>query len=110
VNAHGTATEANDANETTVLKETLGARARKIPVSSIKGHLGHTMGAAGAIEIAVTALALERQRVPPTLHVVPGDPHCDLDYVPEPRAHAMRHALTNSFGFGGQNAVLVLSR
>lgn len=110
VNAHGTATETNDANETTVLKEALGARAREIPVSSIKGHLGHTMGAAGAIEIAVTALALARQRVPPTLHVVPGDPRCDLDYVPEARAHAMRHAITNSFGFGGQNAVLVLSR
>lgn len=110
VNAHGTGTEANDANETTVLKETLGARAREIPVSSVKGHLGHTMGAAGAIEIAVTALALERQRVPPTLFFVPGDPACDLDYVPSPRAHAMRHALTTSFGFGGQNAVLVLSR
>ncbi|MFI5402742.1 MAG: beta-ketoacyl-[acyl-carrier-protein] synthase family protein [Planctomycetota bacterium] len=110
VNAHGTATDANDANETTVLKETLGARAREIPVSSVKGHLGHTMGAAGAIEIAVTALALERQRVPPTLFVVPGDPRCDLDYVPQARDHAMRHAMTNSFGFGGQNAVLVLSR
>jgi len=110
VNAHGTATDANDANETTVLKQTLGARAREIPVSSVKGHLGHTMGAAGAIEIAVTALALARQRVPPTLFVVPGDPRCDLDYVPAARAHAMRHALTNSFGFGGQNAVLVLSR
>jgi 3-oxoacyl-(acyl-carrier-protein) synthase len=110
VNAHGTGTEANDANETTVLKETLGAHAREIPVSSIKGHLGHTMGAAGAIEIAVTALALERQRVPPTLFLVPGDPACDLDYVPKARAHAMRHALTSSFGFGGQNAVLVLSR
>jgi len=110
VNAHGTATEMNDANETTVLKEALGARAREIPVSSLKGHMGHTMGAAGAIEIAVTALSLERQRVPPTLFVVPGDPACDLDYVPKARDHTMRHALTNSFGFGGQNAVLVLSR
>ncbi|HEX5137238.1 MAG TPA: beta-ketoacyl-[acyl-carrier-protein] synthase family protein [Planctomycetota bacterium] len=110
VNAHGTATDANDANETTVLKEALGARAREIPVSSLKGHLGHTMGAAGAIEIAATALSLERQRVPPTLFFVPGDPACDLDYVPKARDHRMRHALTNSFGFGGQNAVLVLSR
>jgi 3-oxoacyl-(acyl-carrier-protein) synthase len=110
VNAHGTATEANDASETAVLKETLGPRAREIPVSSIKGHLGHTMGAAGAIEIAVTALALEHGRVPPTLNFVPGDPACDLDYVPEgPRSVKLRHALTNSFGFGGQNAVLVLS-
>jgi len=111
VNAHGTGTEANDANETDVLKQVFGERARDIPVSSVKGHLGHTMGAAGAIEIAVTALALAHQRVPPTLHFVPGDPKCDLDYVPEgPRAHRMRHAITNSFGFGGQNAVLVLSR
>jgi 3-oxoacyl-[acyl-carrier-protein] synthase II len=111
VNAHGTATEANDASETAVLKEVLGARAREIPVSSVKGHLGHTMGAAGAIEIAVTALALEHGRVPPTLHVVPGDPRCDLDYVAEgPRSLPLSHALTNSFGFGGQNAVLVLSK
>jgi 3-oxoacyl-[acyl-carrier-protein] synthase II len=79
-------------------------------VSSVKGHLGHTMGAAGAIEIAVTALALTHQRVPPTLHLLAGDPQCDLDYVPAARAHRMRHAITNSFGFGGQNAVLVLSR
>jgi len=110
VNAHGTGTEANDANETAVIKEALGARAHEIPVSSVKGHLGHTMGAAGAIEIAVTALALERQRVPATLHLVPGDPHCDLDYVPVARDHKMRHAATSSFGFGGQNAVLILSR
>jgi 3-oxoacyl-[acyl-carrier-protein] synthase II len=111
VSAHGTGTEANDANETRVLKQVFGARAHEIPVSSIKGHLGHTMGAAGAIEIAATALALEHQRVPPTLHFTPGDPDCDLDYVTEgPRAVALRHAMTNSFGFGGQNSVLVLSR
>jgi len=111
VSAHGTGTEANDANESDVLKEVFGDRAREVPVSSIKGHLGHTMGAAGAIEIAATALALTHQRVPPTLHFVAGDPKCDLDYVPEgARAHRMRHAITNSFGFGGQNAVLVLSR
>jgi 3-oxoacyl-(acyl-carrier-protein) synthase len=111
VNAHGTGTEANDANETAVLKAVLGPRAYGIPVSSIKGHLGHTMGAAGAIELAATALAISRGRVPPTLHFVPGDPLCDLDYVPEgARDLPMRHALTNSFGFGGQNAVLVLSK
>jgi 3-oxoacyl-[acyl-carrier-protein] synthase II len=111
VNAHGTGTAANDANESRVLKCVLGERAKEVPVSSIKGHLGHTMGAAGAVEIAATALALHHQRVPPTIHVTPGDAECDLDYVTEgPRALELRHALTNSFGFGGQNSVLVLSR
>jgi 3-oxoacyl-[acyl-carrier-protein] synthase II len=111
VNAHGTSTAANDGNETDALKEVLGDRARAIPVSSIKGHLGHPMGAAGAIEIAATGLALMHQRVPPTLHWVPGDEQCDLDYVPEgPRGVAMEYAITNSFGFGGQNSVLVLRR
>ncbi|MGQ0613971.1 MAG: beta-ketoacyl-[acyl-carrier-protein] synthase family protein [Planctomycetaceae bacterium] len=109
VNAHGTGTQANDANETKVLKEILGARAPEVPVSSIKGHLGHTMGAAGAIEIAATALALSRGRIPPTLHYTPGDPECTLDYVPEgPRNADLRIALTNSFGFGGQNSATVL--
>jgi len=111
VNAHGTATEANDANETAVLKEVFGARSRDVPVSSIKGHLGHTMGASGAIEIAATALALTHQRIPPTLHWVAGDPKCDLDYVADgPRSLELRHALTNSFAFGGQNSALVLSK
>ena len=111
VNAHGTATTANDANETAVLKEVLGPRARAIPVSSIKGHLGHTMGAAGAIEVAATALSIRHQRVPATLHWKAGDPACDLDYVADgPREAPIRHALTTSFGFGGQNSVLVLSR
>jgi len=111
VNAHGTGTTANDANESRVLKEVFGAHARKIPVSSIKGHIGHTMGAAGALDLAATALALQHQRVPPTLHFTAGDPDCDLDYVPEgARDVEMRHAMTNSFGFGGQNSVLVLAR
>jgi len=109
VNAHGTGTIANDANETRVLKAVFGERARRVPVSSIKGHLGHAMGAAGAIEIAATALALAAGRVPPTLHFTPGDPECDLDYVPEgPRSLPLRVALTNSFGFGGQNSAIVI--
>lgn len=111
VNAHGTSTPVNDANESRVLKEVFGERARRIPVTSIKGHIGHAMGAAGAIEIAATALAVEHQTAPPTLHFVPGDPDCDLDYVADgPRPIPMRHAITNSFGFGGQNSVIVLSR
>ena len=111
VSAHGTGTKANDANESRVMKEAFGSHARAIPVSSIKGHIGHTMGAAGAIEIAATALALQRQKLPPTLHYVPGDPDCDLDYVTEgARDHAFEYAMTNSFGFGGQNSVLILRK
>ncbi|HTQ78356.1 MAG TPA: beta-ketoacyl-[acyl-carrier-protein] synthase family protein [Thermoanaerobaculia bacterium] len=110
VNAHGTGTRANDSTETRALKEALGERAAAIPVSSLKGHLGHTLGAAGAIEAAVTALALTHQILPPTLNFTPGDPACDLDYVPTPRPWSFAHALSNSFGFGGQNAVLALSR
>jgi len=110
VNAHGTSTQANDSNESRVLKEVFGKRAHDMPVSSIKGHIGHPMGAAGAIEVATTALALHHQRVPPTLHYVPGDPDCDLDYVTEgARDVKFRHAITNSFGFGGQNSVLLLT-
>lgn len=110
VNAHGTGTLANDANETRALKAVLGETAARTPVSSIKGHLGHALGAAGAIEAAVTALVLARRRLPPTLHYTPGDPECDLDYVAgAPRETAVAHALTNSFGFGGQNSALVLS-
>ncbi len=110
VNAHGTGTRANDANETRALKELLGEAAARTPVSSVKGHLGHALGAAGAIEVAITALALARRRLPPTLHYTPGDPECDLDYVAgAPRDAAVAHALTNSFGFGGQNSALVLS-
>lgn len=110
VNAHGTGTRANDVTETRALKEVLGEAAFRVPVSSVKGHLGHALGAAGAIEAAITALALARQRLPPTLHHTPGDPDCDLDYVAgAPREAAVEHALTNSFGFGGQNSALVLS-
>jgi len=110
VNAHGTGTRANDANETRALKAALGEAAWRTPVSSIKGHLGHALGAAGAIEAAVTALALARRRLPPTLHFTPGDPECDLDYVAgAPREAEVAHALSNSFGFGGQNSALVLS-
>jgi len=111
INAHGTSTDANDANETKVIHACFGDYAKKVPVSSIKGHIGHAMGAAGAIEVAATTLALEHQRIPPTLNFTPGDERCDLDYVPEgPRSAQLQYAMTNSFGFGGQNSVLVLKR
>ena len=111
INAHGTSTDANDANETLVIRQCFGDHAPKIPVSSIKGHIGHAMGAAGAIEIAATTLALEHQRIPATLNYTPGDERCDLDYVPDgPRDADIEYAMTNSFGFGGQNSVLILKK
>ncbi len=111
INAHGTSTEANDRNESQVIRAFFGDHAAHLPVSSIKGHIGHAMGAAGAIEIAATALALEHQRIPPTLNFTPGAEGCDLDYVGDgPRDAKLEYAMTNSFGFGGQNSVLVLKR
>jgi 3-oxoacyl-[acyl-carrier-protein] synthase II len=107
INAHGTGTKANDSNESQVLQEMLG----DTPVSSIKGNIGHAMGAAGAIEIAATVLALENQCMPPTLNYEPGDPDCTMDYVADgPRDAKLEYAMTNSFGFGGQNSVLILKR
>jgi len=111
VNAHGTSTPQNDPAETRALKAALGDRARAIPVSSTKSQLGHTISAAGAIEAVVTALALERSVVPPTINLEEPDPECDLDYVPQVAREApLRVAMSNSFGFGGQNAILILGR
>jgi 3-oxoacyl-[acyl-carrier-protein] synthase II len=112
VNAHGTATRLNDVSETEALKKILGSRAREVPVSSIKSMLGHSMGASGAIEFIATALAIERRRIPPTINYEEADPQCDLDYVIEgarelQAAGRRMIALSDSFGFGGNNAVLV---
>ena len=109
INAHGTATLANDAVETAAIKEVFGTEAHRIPVSSTKSMHGHLLGAAGALELIVTVLALERRTLPPTINLAVPDPECDLDYVaggarPTPRIPA---AMTNSFAFGGTNAVLV---
>jgi 3-oxoacyl-[acyl-carrier-protein] synthase II len=110
VNAHGSSTPLNDSTETLAIRSVLGERAYAIPVSGTKAYYGHALGASGAIEAAVTALALHRGWVPPTLnHEAAGD-GCDLDYVPgEGRPQHLRNAITNSFGFGGINASLVLS-
>ncbi|MCJ7514111.1 MAG: beta-ketoacyl-[acyl-carrier-protein] synthase II, partial [Anaerolineales bacterium] len=109
INAHGTSTPANDAIETLAIKQLFGDRAYQIPVSSTKSMLGHSMGAAGAIEAAVCALTLRHQVIHPTVNYQTPDPECDLDYVPnEPRPARVRAALSNSFGLGGQNACLVL--
>ena len=111
VNAHGTATPQNDSAETAALKAALGDRARRIPVSSIKSMIGHCLCASGAIEAVATALTVRDGRVPPTIHYENPDPACDLDYVPNAaRDHAVRVALSNSFAFGGNSSVVVLSR
>jgi len=112
VNAHGTSTPLNDASETAALKSSLGEEvAREVPISSTKSMTGHMLGAAGAVEAAVCALAIRTGVVPPTIHYRTPDPECDLDYVPnEAREVDVRLAISNSFGFGGQNAVLALRR
>jgi nodulation protein E len=107
INAHGTATAANDATETTAIRTVFGAHADKLAVSSTKSMHGHALGAAGAIEAAATVLALRRGILPPTANYTTPDPACDLDVIPnEPREAHVEAALSNSFAFGGLNAVL----
>ena len=109
VSAHGTATPLNDRIETGVLKRVLGARAGQIPLNSIKGGLGHTMGAAAALEAIMCLLASRHGTIPHTLGLEEPDPECDLDYVPlSPRAARPRLSLSTSAGFGGCNAALVV--
>jgi 3-oxoacyl-[acyl-carrier-protein] synthase II len=112
INAHGTSTPAGDSAETRALKVALGEeRAYEVPVSSTKGATGHMLGAAGAIEAGFTLLAMRDGFLPPTINLTDPDPDCDLDYVPnEGRAAAVDVAISNSFGFGGHNAVLVMRR
>jgi act minimal PKS ketosynthase (KS/KS alpha) len=110
INAHGSGTRQNDRHETAAFKRSLGEHAYATPVSSIKSMVGHSLGAIGSIEIAATALAIDRGAVPPTANYEVPDPECDLDYVPDgPReAPDLKLALSNSFGFGGQNACLAI--
>ena len=109
-NAHGTSTVLNDQVETRVVKDVFGEAAGRLPISSIKGALGHSLGAASAIEAAVSVRALCEQLIPPTINYQP-DPELDLDYVPDQaRAARLDHVLTASFGFGGTNNALVLRR
>ncbi len=111
VNAHGTSTELNDKIETRAIKNVLGDHAYRVPVSSIKSMIGHPMGAAGALEAIACVLSMGTGWVPPTINYEHPDPECDLDYVPnEARKHPVRVAISNSFGFGGQNGVLVLQK
>jgi len=111
VNAHGTGTALNDKGETAALHIAFGPSAEQLAVSSSKGVLGHSLGAAGALEFAATALALHHQTIPPTANFEERDPECDLDYVPNTARNApIRNAMSSSFAFGGLNAVLVLGR
>ena len=111
VNAHGTGTTHNDRSETTALRNVFGPHARHFAVSSSKAVLGHGLGAAGALEFAATALAIHHQTIPPTANFEEIDPDCDLDVVPNVARHAMVNvAVSNSFAFGGLNAVLLAAR
>src|SRR5689334_5687197 len=111
VNAHGTSTELNDAGETKALKIALGDHAHKVAISSTKSMIGHLLGAAGAVEAIATLLTINRGMIHPTINYENPDPECDLDYVPnQARRKDVRIAISNGFGFGGHNAVVVLAR
>ncbi len=111
INAHGTSTPYNDRLETMAIKKVFGDHAYKIPVSSTKSMTGHLLGGAGGLEAGITVLALQDQIIPPTINLDNPDPDCDLDYVPNhARKTEMEYALSNSFGFGGTNAALLLKR
>jgi len=111
INAHGTSTPTNDKTETTAIKAVFGERAYKIGVSSTKSQIGHLLGAGSAVEFIATVLGLAHQIMPPTINYENPDPACDLDYVTEGAREApLEVALSNSAGFGGHNASLVLRR
>jgi 3-oxoacyl-[acyl-carrier-protein] synthase II len=111
INAHGTATPHNDAAETLAIKAVFGAHAPRVPISSIKSMVGHTLGAAGAIEATASVLALSRGLLPPTVNLVTPDPTFELDYLPgQARAVEVEAVLSNSFAFGGNNTALVFTR
>jgi 3-oxoacyl-[acyl-carrier-protein] synthase II len=111
INAHGTATRHNDLMETIAIKKVFGKFAYNLAVSSTKSMIGHTLGAAGSIELAATALAMEESFLPPTINYKTPDPQCDLDYVPNvARTKTIKTALSNSFGFGGANISILLRR
>lgn len=111
INAHGTGTPKNDVAETRAIKAVLGARAKQVPISATKSMIGHLISASGAVEAVAALECMRRGRVHPTINLSDPDPECDLDYVAEgARQHVQRIVLSSSFGFGGQNACLVLSR
>jgi 3-oxoacyl-[acyl-carrier-protein] synthase II len=110
INAHGTSTQVNDKVETLAIKNVIGEQAYRVPVSSSKSMLGHLIAAAGAVELIISVMAIRRGVLPPTINYEVPDPECDLDYIPnEARERRVRHVLSNSFGFGGQNVSLIAS-
>ncbi len=111
INAHGTSTQLNDKSETAAIKTVFGEYAYKVPISSTKSMTGHLLGASGAVETAICAKILAENILPPTINYETPDPVCDLDYVPNtPRPARPQHVMSNSFGFGGHNATIILSR
>jgi len=111
INAHGTSTQLNDKSETQAIKEVFGSQAYRIPVSSTKSMTGHLLGAAGALEAVICIKVLQEAVLPPTINYEFPDPECDLDYVPNHARQAqVAHIMSNSFGFGGHNATIIISR
>jgi 3-oxoacyl-[acyl-carrier-protein] synthase II len=111
INAHGTSTELGDLAETKAVKTVFGSAAKKVAISSTKSALGHSLGASGGIELVLTALALTRGHLPPTINYDEPDPECDLDYVPNiARRATVQYAMSNSFGFGGHNTSLLIGK
>jgi 3-oxoacyl-[acyl-carrier-protein] synthase II len=109
INAHGSSTPLNDKIETKVIKEVLGEHAYEVPVSSIKSMIGHSLGAAGSIEVVASVLTIKNQFTPPTINYEFPDPECDLDYVPNRgRKTSVKTVLTNSYGFGGKNSAIII--
>jgi 3-oxoacyl-[acyl-carrier-protein] synthase II len=111
INAHGTSTPVGDKYETAAIKKVLGDYAYKVPVNSTKSMTGHLLGAAGGIEAVISVLAMKNGEIPPTINIENPDPECDLDYVANVgRKHSVDIAMSNSFGFGGHNATIIMKR
>jgi len=111
INAHGTSTPLNDKSETAAIKTVFGEHAYNVPISSTKSMTGHLLGASGALEALISVMAINEQVIPPTINYQTPDPECDLDYVPnQVRQKILNHVMSNSFGFGGHNATIILSQ
>jgi 3-oxoacyl-[acyl-carrier-protein] synthase II len=111
INAHGTSTLLNDKSETAAIKTVFGEQAYKIPISSTKSMTGHLLGASGALEAIIGVKTLQNGILPPTINYQTPDPECDLDYIPNtPRRAPVRYMMSNSFGFGGHNATIILGQ